>query len=621
MNHYQRHATFAVLLLGLAACTATATDSGDTGAVRATALSIATGQTRAERAGRRGHDNRRDWLQWGQNARHTGAAPVTGQPFARQLADVVYDPLAPDEQAATGGDLFAHYQTPLVDGADVYMERKTGTYDVAHYDTQTWSETKSSWVHDALVQRWTFVTDWVAPGSAFDFWEPVFHPVLANGRLYVPGKGGTIQEIDKETGVALRRISPFSEDCDAPLDPHKFTVSPITADDEGSLYFNVIELVDDTRASDFYDQDAVDSWLVKVARNGRASRVSYKTLTPHAPKAGDVCEQTFFNPVNQPFPWPPSPTAVPPTEICDAQRVALNVAPAVDRDGTIYSVTRGHRQMSYGYLVAINPDLTPKWDVSLRDRFFDGCGVPPEAGGALPPNGAPGGCREGARYGINPGSNRPGDGMIFDDTSASPVVAPDGSIFFGAATRYNYGQGHLMHFARSGDYLGAYPFGWDTTPAIYPHDGTYSVVTKENHYDLLSYCGNPKFCPIGRTATNPGSPTGFFITQLSPSLQVEWQFKATNTESCQRDASGQVACTSDHPEGFEWCVNMAAVDADGVVYANSEDGFLYAIRQGGTLKESVFQRLALGAAYTPASLGPDGRVYSQNAGHLFVMGR
>ena len=63
------------------------------------------------------------------------------------------------------------------------------------------------------------------------------------------------------------------------------------------------------------------------------------------------------------------------------------------------------------------------------------------------------------------------------------------------------------------------------------------------------------------------------------------------------------------------------VDANGVVYANSEDGHLFAIRQGGTLKQKIFRQLALGAAYTPTSLGADGKIYSQNAGHLFVVGR
>jgi outer membrane protein assembly factor BamB len=74
------------------------------------------------------------------------------------------------------------------------------------------------------------------------------------------------------------------------------------------------------------------------------------------------------------------------------------------------------------------------------------------------------------------------------------------------------------------------------------------------------------------------------------------------------------------PFGFEWCVNPAAVDVNGVVYANSEDGNMFAINQGGTLKQKIFQQLALGAAFTPASLGSDGKIYSQNAGHMFVIG-
>jgi flagellar basal body P-ring protein FlgI len=52
-----------------------------------------------------------------------------------------------------------------------------------------------------------------------------------------------------------------------------------------------------------------------------------------------------------------------------------------------------------------------------------------------------------------------------------------------------------------------------------------------------------------------------------------------------------------------------------------EDGNLFAIAQGGSLVEEIFQQLALGAAYTPASLGGDGKIYSQNDGHLFVVGK
>ena len=94
-----------------------------------------------------------------------------------------------------------------------------------------------------------------------------------------------------------------------------------------------------------------------------------------------------------------------------------------------------------------------------------------------------------------------------------------------------------------------------------------------------------------------------------------------NTESCTRNPDGSLTCTSDHPFGFEWCINAGAVDKNGTVYANSEDGNLYAIRQGGVMKDRMFLQLALGAAYTPLSIGPDGKIYTQNAGHLFVVGR
>ena len=46
---------------------------------------------------------------------------------------------------------------------------------------------------------WQFSTDWKAPGSQNDFWEPVFHPALANGSLYVPGAGGSIWKVNKAT--------------------------------------------------------------------------------------------------------------------------------------------------------------------------------------------------------------------------------------------------------------------------------------------------------------------------------------------------------------------------------------------------------------------------------------
>jgi len=557
--------------------------------------------------------NDTSWTQWGQNAQHSSSVNVAGQDLNNILANVVYDPLSGDEQSANDGELLVHYQVPLADGNDVYMEFKTGSYNPASYASETWGENKFSWQNGQLVQMWSYSSDWKAPGSSPDFWEPVFHATLANGAVYVPGASGSIIELNKATGAVIQRIAPFG------ADPNTYETGPITADDSGNLLYNAIQVVVDP-TNGFYANDAIDSWLVKVTPSGVSSMVSYKTLTsPDAPASTAGCQTTF---ATAQLPWPPSPAAVPGNSQCGTQRVGLNVAPAVAPDGTIYSITRAQFNSHYGYLVAIKPDLTRKWIASLRDRFNDGCGVSVANGGWLPPNGSPGGCRAGAPLGVDPATNRPGAGLVIDSASSTPTVAPDGSILYGAYTRYNYAQGHLMHFDANGNYLGAYGFGWDYTPAIYSHDGTWSVVIKNNHYgDVGSYCGDDNICPPDRNATNPASPEQYFVSQLNPGLTVEWSFQNTNTLSCTRDASGAVSCVSDHPFGFEWCVNAPVIDANGVVYANSEDGNLYAIAQGGVLKQNLFQQLALGASYTPASLGADGKVYTQNDGHLFVAGK
>jgi len=199
------------------------------------------------------------------------------------------------------------------------------------------------------------------------------------------------------------------------------------------------------------------------------------------------------------------------------------------------------------------------------------------------------------------------------------VVAPDGRIVYGSYTRYNYSQGHLLSFNPDGSFVASYGWGWDLTPAVYRHDGTYSLLLKENHYSAGPYCSGGASCPGDRTFTTPGDPEQYFITQLDSSLQVEWKFKNTETKSCER-IEGTIQCVTDHPAGFEWCVNAVAVDGRGVVYANAEDGHVYAIDQGGTLRERLFLNLALGAAYTPLSIGGDGRIYTQNDGKLFVAG-
>jgi hypothetical protein len=133
-------------------------------------------------------------------------------------------------------------------------------------------------------------------------------------------------------------------------------------------------------------------------------------------------------------------------------------------------------------------------------------------------------------------------------------------------------------------------------------------VIKDNHYDAGAYCDPDPSSAVSEVvcATAPKGP--YFMTQVSPDMHVEWRFKNTSTDAA-------------HSNGFEWCINAPAVDLQGTVYAHSEDGSLYATTQGGTLIANIFLNKAIGAAYTPLSLGPGGTIYTENDGILFSVGR
>jgi hypothetical protein len=554
---------------------------------------------------------------------------VAGQSAAHQLADIIYDPFVTQEQAESNGSLVTHYQAPIINGNDVYMTVKTGTYTSCSparawvngvacgpnaWNTQIWNAALYTWSNNVLSSVWLFPTDWkpVPNGTGLAGWEPVFHPADANNFLYVPGAGGTVWKINKTDGTSATHINPFTGT--AVVAANTYVAGPITSDTQGNIYYNVIQMAPGT---DPWSSDIVNAWLVKITSTDAPSMVSYSTLVPNAPAGNAItCEGRFTQ--TSTLPWPPSPTAVPNPTLCGSQRPGVNIAPAVAADGTIYVASRAHFNARTTYLIAVNPDLTRKWSASMQHLLTDGCGVIVPIAAVSNPTQA-NSCRNGSNPGVDPTTNAPGSATISDLGSSSPTVLPDGSVLFGAITNYNGARGHMFKFDAQGNFQASYDFGWDITPAVWQHNGTYSIVIKDNHYETGLYCNavNPVCQPL------PDGP--YYITQLSPSLQVEWQFQSTNTQSCHKNSDGSLSCVNDHPGGFEWCINMPAVDSAGNVYANSEDGQLYVIGQGNTgvfttSASHLFLNLAIGAAYTPLSIGPDGKLYTQNDGHLFVAG-
>src|SRR5713226_942952 len=256
------------------------------------------------------------WPQWALNPQHTSQINVAGQPLNNILTSIVYDPLVPDEMDANQSNLLAHYQVPLIDGNNIYMEFKTGTYNKNTYSTEVWGENGFQWQSGQLVQTWSFTSDWIAPGSQADFWEPVFHGVLANGFIYVPGAGGTLFKLNTSTGAVVSRINPFG----GKLDPTVIVAGVPTTDGAGHIYYNAIQQYNPGTGISFYQHDIVDSWLVKVRADDCAAKVSYSILVAQtapgslpSPAPNDSCLTVFSS---SQLPFPPSPTAVPPTAPC-----------------------------------------------------------------------------------------------------------------------------------------------------------------------------------------------------------------------------------------------------------------------------------------------------------------
>jgi hypothetical protein len=504
------------------------------------------------------------WPQWANNSQHAGMVSVAGQSATQKLADIVYDPFVAQEQAEnSSGDLLVHYQAPLVDGNDVYMVTKTGTYDACSplgawasgsacgpnaWSTMIWNEARFSWINNQLVMIWAFQSDWKPEpnGAALDGWEPVFHPAEANGYVYVPGAGGTLWKVEKVNGTAVSQINPFSGITINVKDT--YVAGPLTADTLGNIYYSVVELADPSNGDPWAVNDILGAWLVKVGSNDSSSVVTYASLVPNAPAASSTACPSGFSRN--------------PSELCGSQRPAINLAPAVAPNGAIYVASVAHFNQAQAYVIAVNSNLTPQWASSLRS--FPVCGAAP--------------C-------INPSATL----YIADQASASPTVLPDGSVLFGVLSNDGTYRGDLLKLNSLGNLAATYSFGWDVTPAVYPNNETYSVIIKDNNY----------------ITKGP-----YYITQLDPNLQIQWQFQNTN---------------SGLPDGYEWCINAPAVDVNGSVYATSEDGNVYVIPQGhaGVFTQptsSLFLKSAIGAAYTPLAIGPDGKLYTQNDGHMFVVG-
>lgn len=204
------------------------------------------------------------WMQWGANARHESAVGASGQRLDRIQAEVVIDPFVIEEKTFAGGSLLTHYPVPLIDGDDLFVILKGGSFvDFQHRSTQTWSVQAMRRNGLGLTTRWTYASDWKplpTPGGALGpTWEPVYHPALTADSVWAPGAGGTIDRVSRIDGSRIQRFNPFGTTVDTSI----YMAGPPSIDDAGNIYYNAIQL--DTSAP--WTSDVRAAWLVKVQPN------------------------------------------------------------------------------------------------------------------------------------------------------------------------------------------------------------------------------------------------------------------------------------------------------------------------------------------------------------------
>jgi hypothetical protein len=269
-------------------------------------------------------------------------------------------------------------------------------------------------------------------------------------------------------------------------------------------------------------------------------------------------------------------------------RDSHNVAPALSNDGTtLYVVVKWATNARYCYLLGLNPaNLQTKFSVFLRDpRSGDPAGVP-------------------------------------EDGTSSPMVAPDGDVYFGVlgTPADNGSRGFLLRF--SGDLSvtktpGA--FGWDYTPGIvaansvpsYTGTSSYLLFCKYNDYPFQDGSGVNRVALLDPNATQ--------IDPHASSIGLVEMREVLTVIGPTPDPDSQPAI----PNAVkEWCINAPAVNpATKSVFFNSEDGHLYRWNLAtNSLDQAITLNAGIGQPYVPTVIGPDGTVYTLNGGNVFALG-
>ena len=210
-----------------------------------------------------------------------------------------------------------------------------------------------------------------------------------------------------------------------------------------------------------------------------------------------------------------------------------------------------------------------------------------------------------------------GPARLSDDGTATPVVGPDGRVFYGVLERTfgtHNARGWLLQFDASLNPVGVPgSFGWDVSPSVIPASmvpsytgtSTYLLAQKYNNYvGVGTGTGLNQLAILDPGASQPDT--------ILPGVQVMREVLTILGPTL--DAGSTTARR-------EWCINtMAADPARKSILANNEDGILYRWDlTTNTLAQGIRLNAGLGQAYTPTWVGADGGVYAISNATLYAI--
>ncbi|HWK35785.1 MAG TPA: hypothetical protein VNR91_05955, partial [Sphingomonas sp.] len=267
------------------------------------------------------------------------------------------------------------------------------------------------------------------------------------------------------------------------------------------------------------------------------------------------------------------------------QKPAMNCAPALSIDGgTVYvAVNRGSTTATQtGYLLALD-------STTLATR--------------------------GKAALIDPNTLDPA--RISDDGTASPVIGPDGRVFYGVLESLfptHNARGWLLQFDALLNPVGVPgSFGWDVSPSVIPASmvpsytggSTYLLAQKYNNYNGVGTGdGQNRLAVVDPGASQP-DPIVPAVQVMREVLTIVGPTPDGNSPTARR----------------EWCINtMAADPIRRSILANNEDGILYRWDLAtNMLSQSQRLNTGLGQAYTPTLIGADGGVYAISNATLYAI--